>query len=97
MQANEAAHHVVAGKDPRAAAARARLESEGIPINAAANGVGLPRNLKSPNPAGKAVHSTVHTNRYYIALDRAIANAPPGAAKEALRDIARRLEAGTWP
>ena len=36
---NTATHHIVAWNDPRAAAARAILAAEGIPINDAVNGV----------------------------------------------------------
>jgi A nuclease family of the HNH/ENDO VII superfamily with conserved AHH len=64
-----AAHHIVAGTDPRAAPARKVLKDHGIGINDAVNGVFLPRFESSPNPDGAAVHASVHTDRYYAEVN----------------------------
>lgn len=58
--------------DLAAAPAREVLKRWGIGINDAANGVFLPATLKSPNPIGAAVHSTLHTEAYYQAVNRAL-------------------------
>ncbi|MBK8214972.1 MAG: AHH domain-containing protein [Myxococcales bacterium] len=68
------------------------LQSFGIGINDAANGVFLPATRAAPNEAGAAVHSTVHTNAYYqtvnqmlgAATTRAEAEAALGAIRSAL-------------
>lgn len=73
--ANSAAHHIVAGGSQRAAPARAALDRFGIDINRSANGVFLPANRAVPNPSGSAVHSTLHTNRYYDEVNRLLGGA----------------------
>ncbi|GAA1937578.1 hypothetical protein GCM10009775_32000 [Microbacterium aoyamense] len=96
--ARSAAHHIVAGKDRRAAGARAVLTKFQISINSASNGVFLPRNLAAPNPAGSAVHSTVHTNDYYRTVDRMMRSATTREeALETLETIRGQLLSGTWP
>ena len=67
--ADTAAHHIVAGSDARAAEARAILGRECIGINDPDNGVFLPKNLSVEIPTGEQVHSTVHTNAYYRAVN----------------------------
>ena len=57
-----ATHHIVAGKDKRAASARAILLKYGIDINDAVNGVFLPT-VKNVSPA--AYHRSLHTKKYY--------------------------------
>jgi hypothetical protein len=94
--ADTAAHHIVAGYDPRAMAARQVLQREGIGINEADNGVFLPRNTKVANPTGAQVHSKLHTNAYYNAVNEAAVNAPPGAVRDVLADIAEQLQQGTY-
>ncbi len=93
---NEAAHHIVAGNDGRAAEAREILKREGIPINDAVNGVNLPRNTKVPNPQGAAVHSTLHTNDYYDKVNEAVRIAEPGTVSDTLRDVGDRLKQGKF-
>ncbi|HEX5749058.1 MAG TPA: SpvB/TcaC N-terminal domain-containing protein [Archangium sp.] len=70
-----AAHHIVAGSASSAAPARAVLQRFGIGINDAANGVFLPANRASANAAGAAVHSTVHTQAYYDAVNGMLSQA----------------------
>ena len=89
---DEAAHHIVAGTDKRAAESRELLAEAGIPINSEANGVGLPKNTKSPNPDGKTVHSTMHTNEYHEGVAETLRNTPAEDREAALRAIAEELE-----
>jgi hypothetical protein len=94
----DAAHHIVAGSAPEAAAARKILEKFGIGINDAANGVFLPGNLAADNAAGAAVHSTLHTGAYYRAVNAALAGATSRAgALLILGDIAESLRGGGFP
>lgn len=86
--AGSAAHHVVAGSAPGAAAARATLQRLGVGINDAANGVFLPG----------ARHASLHTAEYFEAVNRALAGATTRAqAEQILQSIARGLQAGTFP
>jgi len=94
---DSAAHHIVAGRVPLAAEARSILQSEGIGINDAENGVFLPKDTTVPNSSGAQVHSTVHTNIYYNAVNAALRNAAPGTVAEVLQDIADQLQNGTFP
>ncbi|MDR0594727.1 MAG: AHH domain-containing protein [Bifidobacteriaceae bacterium] len=93
-----AAHHIVAGRHPNAQEGRDVLDRFGIDINDAGNGVFLPRFKSSPNPTGAAVHSTLHTNRYFDAVDSLISKA--GSRQEALSalgQIRAGLLAGRFP
>jgi len=91
----EVPHHIVSHTDVRAAEARKILADFDVGLDADANGVFLPGTVKAPNPKGKAVHSTVHTNAYYRILENELKDA---ATKEEvikiLQDIATRLEHG---
>ncbi len=90
-----AAHHIVAVRAPAAARARDKLKQLGIGINEAVNGVFLPATRKSPNPTGAAVHTTLHTNKYYQTVNSMLTRATTRAeAEEALRAIAQTLLAG---
>ncbi len=91
-----AAHHIVAGNDRRAAQARAILAREGIDINDADNGVFLPANTHVPNPP-QMTHSTLNTKNYHEEVNRRLSNAPPGGARDVLRQIATELKDGTFP
>jgi|CZKV01.1.fsa_nt_gi RHS repeat-associated protein len=93
---DSAAHHIVAGNDPRAAQARAILQNEGIGINNVENGVFLPQNTSSLNPLGAAVHSIIHTDVYYDAVNAALQNAQVGTVGDVLQDIAQQLLNGTF-
>ena len=58
----------------------------------------LPGHSKSPNPRGKAVHSKVHTDAYYRAVEDLLKNAKTkGDAIQSLRFIAGQLEKGIMP
>ncbi|MBK9265407.1 MAG: toll/interleukin-1 receptor domain-containing protein [Polyangiaceae bacterium] len=53
---------------------------------------------RSPNPLGKAVHSKVHTDAYYFAVERLLQKAKTkGDAIQTLRFIAGQLEKGIMP
>jgi uncharacterized protein RhaS with RHS repeats len=75
------AHHIVAGSAARAAPARAVLERFGIHINDAANGVFLPA----------TVHAKLHTNKYYDAVNDALAQA---TTKEEALEVLDALRGG---
>jgi len=95
---NSAAHHVVAGGAQAATRAQAILRKFGIDINSAENGVFLPKNTKVSNPSGAAVHSTLHTNAYYVEVNRLLSTATTRAeALEALEFIKTELSAGRFP
>jgi len=67
---NSDAHHIIAGNDARTAEARrARdlFEESGIDVNAAVNGVYLPRNRHFPDEVAPN-HKRVHTKAYYQAI-----------------------------
>ena len=83
-----AAHHLVAGGAGKAGPARAALEKFGIGINDAANGVFL----------RQGVHSGIHTNAYYDAVNTALQKATTRAeALEVLDAVRQRLLNGGFP
>jgi RHS repeat-associated protein len=91
----EAAHHIAAAGAKAAAPAREALARVGIGIDDAINGVFLPVNRAAANPFGAAVHSTVHTNAYYQAVNAALRNVRTREqAIEILGDMAQRLRSG---
>lgn len=73
--AGSAAHHIVAGNAESAAPARTVLERFEIGIDDAANGVFLPTNHAALNPAGRAIHSNLHTRAYYEVTNDALSQA----------------------
>ena len=75
-----AAHHIVAGNAARAAPARAVLDRFGIGINDAANGAFLPGN----------VHSRIHKNAYYEAVNSALSQATTRQEALQVLDALRR-------
>jgi hypothetical protein len=85
-----AAHHIVSGSAPEAAQARAVLQKFGIGIDEAVNGVFLPANRAASNPAGAAVHSTLHTNEYYQQVTRMLSAATTRAEAEAALNAIRQ-------
>jgi hypothetical protein len=85
-----AAHHIVSGSAPEAAQARAVLQKFGIGIDEAVNGVFLPANRAASNPAGAAVHSTLHTNEYYQKMTRMLSAATTRAEAEAALNAIRQ-------
>ena len=93
-----AAHHIVAVNSPKARVSRELLERFGININDVANGVFLPANRSSFNPAGSAVHSTLHTDSYYKAVDEMLSGASSRSEVLALLDQVRfQLQQGGFP
>lgn len=84
------AHHIVAGSAQRAGQARTILQRFGIGINDAANGVFLPATRASVNPTGAAVHSTLHTNHYYQAVNQILGAATTRADVEAALNVIRQ-------
>jgi RHS repeat-associated protein len=94
-QAGEAAHHIVAKAAAIAQPARERLLQVGVQIDEAVNGVFLPAVRDYTGQA--ANHLTLHTQRYYQAVNDALANVQTRQeALEALRMIRDRLLAGTF-
>jgi RHS repeat-associated protein len=86
--ADAAAHHIAAGSARAADPARAVLGRFGIGINEAANGMFLPR----------AVHTHLHTNAYYDAVNLALGQATTRQeALEALGAIRADLARGIFP
>ncbi|MFB6632057.1 RHS repeat-associated core domain-containing protein [Streptomyces sp. NPDC056362] len=91
-------HHIVAGNSPKAAPARAQLDTFGIGVNDAENGVWLPRSSSSPNPNGLSVHSKVHTNDYYAYVNNLMSGARNGSeALDVIDHVRRQLQGGHWP
>ncbi|MBK9265393.1 MAG: AHH domain-containing protein [Polyangiaceae bacterium] len=96
--AGEFAHHIVAHGADKAKKALEILQKFDIKVDDAVNGVFLPGHSKSPNPLGKAVHSKVHTDAYYRAVERLLQRAKTkGDAIQTLRFIAGQLEKGIMP
>jgi RHS repeat-associated protein len=94
--AGQAAHHIVAKAAERAAPAREVLLRVGIQIDEAVNGVVLPA---MRDYAGQAAnHLTLHTNRYYEAVNQALANVlNREQAVQVLDAIRKSLQGGTFP
>lgn len=96
--AGEFAHHIVAHGDNRAKKALAILDKYGIDVNDWVNGVFLPGYKSSPNPDGKIVHSVLHTDAYYKAVDKALESATSrDDVVKQLRLIAFKLQHGIMP
>jgi hypothetical protein len=94
-EAGQAAHHIVARAAQAAQPARDKLAEVGIRINDAVNGVLLPA---TKDYAGQAVnHLTVHTQKYYNAVNQALANVQTREeAVAALKVIGNALLNGTY-
>ncbi|MER5259937.1 DUF6531 domain-containing protein [Streptomyces sp. NPDC002855] len=93
-----AAHHMVASTSKKAASARAQLQRHGIDINDADNGVFLPKGSASPNPNGTAVHSKVHTNKYYDTVNYLMSGTRNAdEARDVLKYMRAGMLAGPWP
>jgi hypothetical protein len=99
-------HHLAAGWDMRAQLAFRILLQFGIDPHSAVNGAYIPRSVRrTPHPdmPDAPAHSTIHTDFYHENVFFVLREAAtiPGATKEdieeALRDIARSLQAGTFP
>jgi len=84
----KAAHHIVAFAAKAAEPARKALANFGININASENGAFVDR----------AVHAGLHTKKYFQEVNRLIGQAKTREeAVEALKYIAGRVSAGTFP
>jgi antitoxin component of RelBE/YafQ-DinJ toxin-antitoxin module len=91
-----AVHHIVARTAKKAREAREVLQKYGIDMDDAVNGVFLPAARKSPNPASASVHSTLHTDKYYKAVNELLLEANTRAeVVERLAEIRAQLLAGT--
>jgi hypothetical protein len=82
----DAAHHIVAGTDRRAAGARAILSREGIDINDASNGVFLDINS----------HSRIHTSEYFRKIENRLKQAGSGNVRKELEKIKSEIKNGTF-
>ncbi|WP_164016539.1 AHH domain-containing protein [Pyxidicoccus trucidator] len=92
------AHHIVAANAEAAGSARAVLHRFGVDIDDAANGVFLPSNSHVINPAPGSVHSTIHTNEYYSAVDFALRRARSRQdVLEILSQLRQMLLSGSLP
>lgn len=93
-----AAHHIVAGKAKLAKIAQEKLKRLGIGINDANNGVYLPCDSKTPCDDSGAIHSKLHTNQYYAAVNQLLEQAStPQQAIARLQWIAGELRGGRFP
>jgi len=89
------AHRIVAADDWRATEARRILDSFGIKINDAVNGVWLP--YRAPGAKGVR-HASLHTNKYYKEVEKLLRKATTGeGAVQALERIGHRLSEGKFP
>jgi hypothetical protein len=91
------AHHLVAVGHPRAAGARRILERYAVDPNSAVNGVALP-GRRSGRVPGEPPHPSIHTNRYYEAIEARLAGAQSRRdVTQELGRIRRDVLAGTFP
>lgn len=96
--AETVAHHIVAGGAKLADPARRVLARFKIGLDDAVNGVFLPANKAAVNPTGAAVHSTLHTNKYYAAVNKLLTQAATkDEVLDALDYIRTELQAGRLP
>jgi RHS repeat-associated protein len=89
-----AAHHIVAHTDARAAPAQSHLAKLGIHADDPVNGVFL-----RTGPKGEGVdHRLIHTDKYYAEVNqRILAGETKNEVAIILRDIADELRLGTFP
>ena len=85
-----AAHHIVAGADPRAQAARDILKKHNIDINDARNGIFLKHTSRSSKQAG-AYHREIHTNKYYDHVNNVLTRADAAGGKQAVKKALNKL------
>jgi hypothetical protein len=93
-----AAHHIVAGRDKRAEAARNILKGFKIGINDASNGVFLPGDKATLVINGETIHASLHTIKYFEDVEEALKQATTRTeAIAVLRHIGQALQAGSFP
>jgi RHS repeat-associated protein len=80
----QAAHHIVAGDDARAARSRSILDAFDIDINGAENGVYLPY-ANSSQGCTDNYHNAIHTDDYYSKVQKLLER-----AKQQAEEMARR-------
>ena len=92
---NSTAHHIVAGKDPRAAYAREILTKFRVGINEADNGVYL------PGPGGDKTapyyHPGLHTDAYFRWVNNQMKFATEVTIRSILNQIRKNILSGTSP
>ncbi len=89
-----AAHHIVAADASLAGAARAHLESLGIGLNDAENGVFLRYTERGTG----ANHAEIHTTAYYTEVEaRVLATTTAEELRATLAKIAEELSSNTFP
>ncbi|OPX41863.1 hypothetical protein CLHUN_42620 [Ruminiclostridium hungatei] len=89
--ANQAHHIVPEGMDiPELNEARAIMESYGVDLNSASNGVFLPNAQNLPHAGSAAVHSGSHTAEYARYVANAIKRANPTSAAD-ITEVLNRL------
>lgn len=89
-----AAHHIVAGNEPQAAATRLHLHSLCMGINEAVNGVFL----RYTQIGTGAYHPTLHTTTYYTTVAALVTpTITREQARTVLRGIAANLRVDTFP
>ncbi|WP_353961548.1 AHH domain-containing protein [Pleionea litopenaei] len=67
-----------------------------IDINSSLNGVFMPRASRFAGQ-GQISHSRIHTNVYYREVNRRLAGARPGTARQVLQGIRRDIMSGKMP
>jgi RHS repeat-associated protein len=86
----EHAHHIVAQRAPAAQPARQALQREGISVQNEANGASLPAE----------VHSKIHTDSYYDAVNNMVTAAASKGREsllQVLRNLAKAMETSRTP
>jgi RHS repeat-associated protein len=93
----DAAHHIIptGGKIRTPQSLFDFLKREGIDVNAADNGVFLPR--ANGTASGMPNHRPIHTKRYYEALRQRLDQVPLGRGREELAKIAVQIENNLFP
>jgi A nuclease family of the HNH/ENDO VII superfamily with conserved AHH len=91
------AHHLIAVEARSAGGARRILARHGIDLNSAVNGVALP-GPRVGRVAGQAYHPSIHTKRYYAAVEERLQGAVTRQdVTRALGSIRRDIQEGAFP
>lgn len=86
-----AAHHIVAGDDPRAQDARDILELYKIDINCAENGIYL-KHIDPNSKQSGAYHRIIHTDQYYKTVNQRILDASNFGGRTGVLNELQRLQ-----